>query len=180
MMNREEVILVDIDDNPTGVADKMSAHLEGKLHRAFSIFIFNTEGKMLLQRRALSKYHSGGLWTNACCSHPLPEETTLAAATRRLKEELGFETAIEKIFDFVYKAEFENGLTEYEFDHVFAGEFDGEINFNKDEVMEWRFENISCIQESLLEKPEKYTVWFHIAFQKVEEWWRQQTENKVA
>ena len=131
MMNREEVILVDIEDNPTGVADKMSAHLEGKLHRAFSIFIFNTEGKMLLQRRALSKYHSGGLWTNACCSHPLPEETTLAAASRRLKEELGFETSIEKIFDFVYKAEFENGLTEYEFDHVFAGEFDGDINFNK-------------------------------------------------
>ena len=96
----------------------MSAHLEGKLHRAFSIFIFNTEGKMLLQRRALSKYHSGGLWTNACCSHPLPEETTLAAASRRLKEELGFETSIEKIFDFVYKAEFENGLTEYEFDHI--------------------------------------------------------------
>lgn len=180
MMNREEVILVDIDDTPTGVADKMSAHLEGKLHRAFSIFIFNTEGKMLLQRRALSKYHSGGLWTNACCSHPLPEETTLAAATRRLKEELGFTTSIEKIFDFVYKAEFENGLTEYEFDHVFAGEYNGGINFNKEEIMELSFESISSIKESMLQAPEQYTIWFHMALPRVEEWWNQQSKNKVA
>ena len=180
MMNREEVILVDINDNPTGVADKMSAHLEGKLHRAFSIFIFNTEGKMLLQRRALSKYHSGGLWTNACCSHPLPNENTLAAASRRLKEELGFETAIEKIFDFVYKAEFENGLTEYEFDHVFAGEFDGAINFNKEEVMEMSVESISSIKESMSAAPEKYTAWFQIAFPNVEAWWNEQIKNKVA
>lgn len=179
-MNKEEVILVDINDNPTGVADKMSAHLEGKLHRAFSIFIFNSEGKMLLQRRALSKYHSGGLWTNACCSHPLPGESTLTAANRRLNEELGFETSIAKIFDFVYKAEFENGLTEYEFDHVFVGEFDGEIDFNKDEVMELSFESISSIKELMLKKPEQYTVWFQIAFPKIEAWWNEKTKNKVA
>lgn len=179
-MNRDEVILVDKDDNPIGVADKMSAHLEGKLHRAFSIFIFNGEGKMLLQRRALSKYHSGGLWTNACCSHPLPAECTHEAAKRRLKEELGFETFIEKIFDFVYKADFENGLTEYEFDHVFVGEFDGEVNLNKDEVMEMRVESISSIKKSMMTAPEKYTAWFHIAFPKVEAWWNEQTKNKVA
>ena len=179
-MSRDEVILVDINDNPIGVADKMSAHLEGKLHRAFSVFIFNAEGKMMLQRRALSKYHSGGLWTNACCSHPLPEESTAEAAKRRLKEELGFETPIEKIFDFIYRAEFENGLTEYEFDHVFAGEFDGEIHLNKDEVMEMSFETIPHLKESIVKEPDRYTAWFHIAFPKVEAWWNEQTKNKVA
>ena len=107
--------------------EKMEAHKKGLLHRAFSVFIFNGKGEMLLQQRALNKYHSGGLWTNACCSHPMPGEKTEDAADRRLKEELGFETPLEKIFDFVYKAEFDNGLTEYEFDHVFAGEYEGEI-----------------------------------------------------
>ena len=179
-MKNEEVILVDENDSPTGVAEKMAAHLEAKLHRAFSIFIFNSEGKMLLQQRALSKYHSGGLWTNACCSHPIPGESTLAAANRRLNEELGFETQIEKAFDFVYKAKFENGLTEYEFDHVFVGEFDGEIVFNKDEVMELSFESISSIKELMFKNPEQYTVWFQIAFPKVEAWWNEQTKNKVA
>ena len=179
-MSRVEVILVDENDSPTGVAEKMAAHLEAKLHRAFSIFIFNSKGKMLLQRRALSKYHSGGLWANACCSHPLPGESTSAAANRRLMEELGFETSIQKIFDFVYKADFENGLTEYEFDHVFVGEFDGEIDFNKDEVMELSFESISSIKELMLKKPEQYTVWFQIAFPKIEAWLNEQTKNKVA
>ena len=161
-MDSSEVILVDELDNPTGTADKIAAHLDGRLHRAFSIFIFNSEGEMLLQRRALDKYHSGGLWTNACCSHPLPGEDTLVAANRRLKEELGFTTSVYKIFDFVYKAAFANGLTEYEFDHVFAGEYNGTIQFNKDEVMEIESQPLDVIKQSLIDHPEKYTAWFQI------------------
>ncbi|MEI9946718.1 MAG: isopentenyl-diphosphate Delta-isomerase [Chitinophagaceae bacterium] len=135
----EQVIVVNEADEPIGVAGKMEAHRKGILHRAFSIFIFNSKGEMLLQQRALNKYHSGSLWTNACCSHPKPEEDTTVAAERRLKEEMGFDTPIEKVFDFVYRAEFENGLTEHEFDHVYAGEYNGEINFNKEEVMDCCF-----------------------------------------
>ena len=179
-MNTSKVILVDEKDNQTGVADKMTAHLNGNLHRAFSIFIFNNEGEMLLQRRALNKYHSGGLWTNACCSHPIPEETTSTAATRRLKEELGFQTPIKKIFDFIYKAEFENGLTEYEFDHVFAGVFDGDVETNSDEVMDISYQSVAAIKHSLNNNPEQFTAWFHIAFPKVEEWWSLQFNSKVA
>ena len=123
----EEVVLVDEQDKPVGVMEKMQAHREGKLHRAFSVFIFNDKGEMLLQQRAFNKYHSAGLWTNACCSHPKPNETTETAAARRLNEELGFKTSLEKLFDFTYKASFENGLTEYEFDHVFSGIYNGEI-----------------------------------------------------
>src|SRR4030095_7998604 len=129
-MSSTEVILVDQEDRPSGTAEKMEAHRKGLLHRAFSVFIFNSKGEMLLQQRALSKYHSGGLWTNACCSHPAPGEKTKDGAIRRLNEELGFETPVEKVFDFVYKAEFDNGLTEHEFDHVFAGEYEGQLNVN--------------------------------------------------
>lgn len=179
-MNTTEVILVDENDNQTGTADKMAAHIEGNLHRAFSVFIFNSNGEMLLQRRALSKYHSGGLWTNACCSHPLPCEATPAAANRRLIEELGFTTSIHKIFDFIYKAELENGLIEYEFDHVFTGLYDGKIECNEQEVMEIAYQSISDIKLSLRNNPENFTAWFHIAFPKVEEWWCLQFINKVA
>ena len=129
-MENDKVILVNEHDDMVGIMDKMEAHQQGLLHRAFSIFIFNTKGEMLLQQRAFSKYHSGGLWTNACCSHPLPGEKTEDAAQRRLKEEIGFETSLEKIFDFVYKAAFENGLTEHEFDHVFAGEYEGKVQLS--------------------------------------------------
>ena len=125
---------------------------------------------MLLQQRALQKYHSGGLWTNACCSHPRPGEDTLQAAKRRLAEELGFSTPLEKIFDFVYQAEFENGLTEYEFDHVFTGVYDDTIVPNKDEVKDYCFKSMEDIRESLASHPQKYTAWFRIAFEKVEAW----------
>jgi len=179
-MNFSEVILVDELDNPIGSADKLKAHLDGKLHRAFSIFIFNKEGKMLLQQRALEKYHSGGLWSNTCCSHPPPGEETVQAAERRLKEEVGFQTAIYKIFDFVYKAEFENGLTEYEFDHVFAGEYEGDIDYNKEEIMDVCFKSMSEIKNDLNNSPTAYTVWFKLAFPKVEAWWYQQLKYKVA
>ena len=135
-MDLTQVILVDQQDNPTGSCEKLEAHQKGLLHRAFSVFIFNKKGEMLLQQRAVNKYHSGGLWTNACCSHPAEGEDTIAAAHRRLLEEMGFDTPVEKVFDFVYKADFDNGLTEYEFDHVFVGEYSGAINFNKEEVIE--------------------------------------------
>lgn len=151
--------------------EKIEAHHKGMLHRAFSIFIFNSKGEMLLQQRALTKYHSGGLWTNACCSHPNPGEETMDAAHRRLKEELGFQTPVNKIFDFVYKAEMENGLTEYEFDHVFAGEYEGEINFNPEEVQAVCYREIGEIKGSLQSHPQQYTTWFHLAFPKIEEWW---------
>ncbi len=170
-MNAKKVILVNDADEQIGEMEKMEAHLKGSLHRAFSIFIFNSKGEMLLQQRALNKYHSKGLWTNACCSHPQPGEETATAALRRLKEEMGFETVIEKLFDFVYAADLENGLKEYEFDHVFAGEYDGAIVANPEEVSDFCFKNISDIRQSLITHPKKYTVWFHIAFPKVEQWW---------
>lgn len=178
-MELTQVILVDVGDRQTGVMEKMEAHKQGLLHRAFSVFIFNTKGEMLLQQRAISKYHSGGLWTNACCSHPYPEEETKAAAQRRLKEELGFETPINKVFDFVYKADFDNGLTENEFDHVYVGEFEGKIDFNKQEVMDVCYKDVHEICHSLQTHPQKYTAWFHLAFPKVENWWNQPHKDKV-
>ena len=121
----EEVILVNEQDEQTGTIEKMEAHRKALLHRAFSVFIFNGKGEMLLQQRAMGKYHSPGLWTNACCSHPRPGEEVETAAFRRLKEEMGIETSLKKIFDFIYRTEFDNGLTEYEFDHVYIGTYPG-------------------------------------------------------
>ncbi len=165
-MNR--LILVDENDVPLGTAEKMEAHQKALLHRAFSVFIFNSEGKMLLQQRAINKYHSGGLWTNACCSHPYFEQDTLAAAEKRLQEEMGFSTTLTKSFEFVYKANFDNGLTEYEYDHVFIGNYDGEIFPDKNEVEDFCFMNIDELKKSLELHPDKYTEWFKIAFPKLE------------
>ena len=167
----QQLILVDKNDIPLGVADKIEAHRHGWLHRAFSIFIFNKEGKILLQQRALHKYHSGGLWTNACCSHPSPGDDMNKIVRQRLNEEMGFTTQLRKIFDFVYKSDVGNGLTEYEFDHVFAGEYDGSVVINPDEVMAYRFENIADVAESVNKDPEKYTVWFKEALPRVTAWW---------
>jgi isopentenyl-diphosphate delta-isomerase len=166
-----QVILVDDSDKAVGAIEKMEAHKEGLLHRAFSVFIFNSRGEMLLQRRALNKYHSGGLWTNSCCSHPQPGEETYGAAARRLQEEMGFVTVLEKIFDFVYKVDFDNGLTEHEFDHVFAGEYEGPIDFNPDEVMDYCYKSMDEIRSDLRDQSTKFTVWFRLAFPKIEEWW---------
>jgi isopentenyl-diphosphate Delta-isomerase len=168
----EEVILVDSSDNEIGAMEKMEAHRKAVLHRAFSVFIFNNEGEMLLQQRALTKYHSGGLWTNACCSHPRPGESTINAAERRLEEELGFKTGIKKIFDFTYKAEFDNGLTEHEFDHVFIGAYNDPVSPDPQEVKETCFMQMDAILQSLTTDPQRYTAWFHIAFPKVYEWWK--------
>ncbi|HVX49080.1 MAG TPA: isopentenyl-diphosphate Delta-isomerase [Chitinophagaceae bacterium] len=168
----EEVILVNERDEQAGTIGKLEAHKQALLHRAFSVFIFNNKGDMLLQQRAVNKYHSGGLWSNACCSHPRPGEETLPAAQRRLKEEMGFNTPLHKIFDFTYKTSFSNGLTEYEFDHVFAGHYEGEIVPNVMEVSNYTFKPMSEIEESLQLSPQKYTAWFHIAFPKIMEWWQ--------
>lgn len=179
-MEMQQVILVNEKDEAVGIADKMQVHRDGLLHRAFSIFIFNSKGEMLLQQRALTKYHSGGLWTNACCSHPKPGEETMTSAAIRLKEELGFETSLEKIFEFTYKASFDNGLTEHEFDHVYAGAYDGPIQCNKEEVMDYCFKDLQEIQQSLLTHPGKYTTWFHLAFPEVGSWWNERYKTKVA
>ena len=168
----DQVILVNEKDEIKGVAGKMEAHQKGLLHRAFSIFIFNSKGEMLLQQRAINKYHSGGLWTNACCSHPQPGEEIEQAAQRRLKEELGFQTPVVKEFDFVYKATFENNLTEYEFDHVFIGGYDGAINYNKEEVMDVCYKTMEEIRRSLKDHPQNYTAWFILALPKIESWWK--------
>ena len=167
----EEVILVDEHDVSVGAMEKMEAHEKAVLHRAFSVFIFNAGGEMLLQQRALSKYHSGGLWTNSCCSHPRPGEEIYEAASRRLTEEMGFTTPIKKVFDFIYKADFSNGLTEYEFDHVFAGYYDGKIEPNENEVCNYQYRSMQEIESMLKHEPELFTVWFHIAFPKVMDWW---------
>jgi len=166
----EQVILVNSQDEETGVAGKMEAHEQGWLHRAFSVFIFNSHGEMLLQQRALNKYHSGGLWTNTCCSHPRPGENIKLAAERRLKEEMGFKVSLEKAFDFLYKADFDNGLVEHEFDHVFIAEYDGPIHFNEVEVMNCSYRSIEQIARSLKTNPDEYTVWFRIAFPQVQSW----------
>ena len=177
-MDFTQVILVDEKDAAVGVCEKMEAHKKGLLHRAFSVFIFNTKGKMLLQQRALNKYHSGGLWTNACCSHPASGEATILAATRRLQEELGFIVYIKKAFDFIYQADFDNGLIEHEYDHVYIGQYDGDINFNKEEVMAICYKSISEISNELQTASHNYTAWFHIAFPKIEEWWKQRHNDK--
>jgi isopentenyl-diphosphate delta-isomerase len=166
----EQVILVDENDVSTGTMAKMEAHEKAVLHRAFSIFIFNTKGEMLLQQRAAGKYHSGGLWSNSCCSHPRPGEETAAAAARRLQEEMGFEARLEKIFDFVYKASFENGLAEHEFDHVFIGYHDGPVNPDKNEAGDYAYMSMPDIQKMMQTQPELFTAWFHIAFPKIVEW----------
>jgi len=162
-----EIILVDEQDEQTGTMGKMEVHQKGMLHRAFSIFIFNEKGEMLLHKRADKKYHSGGLWTNACCSHPKPGQKTLAAALLRLQEEMGFKTELTKAFDFIYKAPLENGLTEYEFDHVFIGHYNGDIVPNADEVSDYCFKTVDEIKSSIIAHPDKYTVWFKIAFTKM-------------
>ena len=160
--------MVDEHDVQTGIMEKMEVHQKALLHRAFSIFVFNEKGEMLLQKRANKKYHSGGLWTNACCSHPQPGEETLAAAQIRLQEEMGFNAALKKAFDFIYKAAFDNGLTEHELDHVFIGTYNGTIVPNTEEVSDYCFKSVEEIRNSIQSHPQKYTEWFKIAFPKME------------
>jgi len=173
-----DVILVDERDVQIGTMEKLEVHQKALLHRAFSIFIFNGKGEMLLHKRASNKYHSAGLWTNACCSHPSPGEETILSAQNRLQEEMGIHTSLEKAFDFTYKAAFDNGLTEHEFDHVFVGKYDGEIFPNKEEVSDYCFKSIDAIKDSIQTHPQKYTEWFKIAFPKLEEYLIKKTSGE--
>lgn len=168
----EQVILVDKDDCEIGVMEKMEAHKQSVLHRAFSVFLFNPQGKMLLQQRALTKYHSAGLWTNTCCSHPRPGETLENAVSRRLIEEMGITTKVFKAFDFIYQAELPDNLNEYEFDHVFIGNYDADVRPNHLEVANFVYQSIEEVEANLQSHPEKYTVWFKIAFPKVVAWYQ--------
>lgn len=163
----EQIILVDKNDNPIGTGEKLKVHQQGKLHRCFSISIFNSKGEMLLQQRAQGKYHCGGLWTNACCSHPRPGEKTVDAAHRRLQEEMGFDCELKEIFTFTYQAKFDNGLTEHEFDHVFLGKFDGRPSPNPEEVQNIKWIKIENLKNDLKENPEKYTSWFKASIDKI-------------
>lgn len=167
----ELVILVDQDDRETGVMEKIQAHREALLHRAFSVFVFNSKGELMLQQRALGKYHSPGLWTNTCCSHPRPGEETEAAAHRRLQEEMGFDCTLSKIFHFTYKAPFDNNLTEHEVDHVFVGFSDTLPVINPEEVESYRFATLDDISVEMAENPKLFTVWFQIAFERVAEYY---------
>jgi isopentenyl-diphosphate delta-isomerase len=173
-MSVQEVILVTPQDEAIGVMEKMEAHQKGVLHRAFSVFIFDKQGRMLLQQRAAQKYHGAYLWTNACCSHPAWDEPVEEAATRRLMEEMGFTTPLQKIFAFTYKAPVENNLVEHEYDHVFAGEYEGQIEMNKEEVCDFAYHDLPSIKMLLQEKPELFTSWFRLAFPQIEIWWLKQ------
>jgi len=164
---KEFVILVDEQDNEVGVMEKMQAHKEGVLHRAFSIFIFNANNELLLQQRAVSKYHSAGLWTNTCCSHPRPNETIKDAATRRLFEEMGLTTDLTIKTHFIYKATFENGLTEHELDYVLIGHTQAVPVINPDEVHSYKWQDIATIKQDLKDNPQHYTAWFKIAIEQV-------------
>jgi len=165
----QQVILVDENDQPLGQEEKLKAHQNGgRLHRAFSVFVFNTAGQMLLQRRSRRKYHFGGLWTNACCSHPNPSESLEQAARARLRDEFGFDIPLRKAFSFTYRAtDSASGLTEHEFDHVLIGRFDGQPRPNPDEVDEWKWVAPSELRHDMEHHPLDYTPWFNIALDQV-------------
>jgi isopentenyl-diphosphate delta-isomerase len=179
MVSQDEqmLVLVNEQDEAIGTMEKMEVHQKGLLHRAFSVFLFNSRGEMFLQRRALKKYHSGGLWTNACCSHPYPTETPVVAAMRRMKEELGFTTQVDPAFSFIYKAALDNELTEYEFDHVLIGNYEGDILLNEDEAADYCFRSMEDLKEHLAQYPAKYTAWFKIALPMLEEYLTRNNHN---
>lgn len=163
----DEIILVDEKDNQIGVGEKMNVHKRGLLHRAFSIFVFNSRSELMLQKRAVSKYHCGGLWTNTCCSHPRAGESLDEAVHRRLKEEMGLDCELREVFSFIYKAELDAGLVEYEFDHVFIGRYDGEPAVNPEEADGWKWIGLNEVKADIINNPDHYTPWFKIALPKI-------------
>lgn len=173
----EEVILVDEQDRKIGLMEKMEAHEKAVLHRAFSVFIFNKDGKTMLQQRALSKYHSPGLWTNTCCSHPRDGETVEEAAIRRMDEEMGFNAEVKEVFTFIYKADVGQGLMEHELDHVLIGYYDEEPRLNPEEAEDWKWMSMDDIEKDMDLDPNKYTVWFRIAFPRVKEFMEKELSN---
>jgi len=165
-MKEEEVILVNEKDEKIGLMGKQEAHEKALLHRAFSVFIFNDKEELMLQQRALHKYHSPGLWTNTCCSHQRDGESSLEAGKRRLHEEMGFSAPLEETTSFIYKAPFDNGLTEHEFDHILVGKFNDAPKINPEEVASWKWISTEDLKKEIQQKPEIYTEWFKIIFEK--------------
>jgi isopentenyl-diphosphate delta-isomerase len=166
-MDKTRVLLVDINDNEIGTIEKMEAHRKALLHRAISVFICNSKGEWLMQQRALEKYHSKGLWTNTCCSHPFPNESNIHAANRRLMEEMGMNCKLRELFSFTYKEVLEDNLTEYEFDHVLFGISDQIPKINDFEVMDWKYMNYFALHKDLIINPDRYTIWFRKIFERV-------------
>lgn len=166
MKAEEQVILVNENDEPIGLMPKMQAHEEALLHRAFSVFVLNDKNEIMLQQRAAGKYHSPLLWTNTCCSHQRDGETNIQAGKRRLQEEMGFSVELKELFSFIYKAPFDNGLTEHEFDHVMIGYSNEVPNINKEEVEAWKWMEIQDVKKDISQHPETYTEWFKIIFNK--------------
>ncbi|MGB0975301.1 MAG: isopentenyl-diphosphate Delta-isomerase [Flavobacteriaceae bacterium] len=165
-MTEEQVILVNENDEQIGLMPKMEAHEKALLHRAFSVFVFNDNNELMLQQRALDKYHSPGLWTNTCCSHQREGESNLDAGKRRLFEEMGFVTELKETTSFIYKAPFDNGLTEHELDHIMIGTYNDNPKPNKDEVNAWKWMALEDVKHSVKEQPDLYTEWFKIIFDK--------------
>lgn len=163
----EQVLLVNEHDQPEGTMGKLEAHQVGALHRAFSVFLFDDQGRLLMQKRATGKYHSAGLWTNTCCSHPRPQEAVALAARRRLMEEMGIDTPVEHRFSFLYKAEFDNGLIEHELDHVFFGRWNGPAEPHPEEADDWKYMTTEELERDLHQHPERYTVWLRTCWDQV-------------
>ncbi len=164
---QEQVILVDVQDQAIGLMEKLEAHKKGLLHRAFSVFIFNSKRELLLQQRAFDKYHASGLWTNTCCSHQRVGESDLAAAHRRLQEEMGLSCELRYAFNFIYKASLDNGLTEHEFDHVFIGHSDQLPVINAKEVADYKYADLNWLKQDIIQKPHLYTPWLKICLDKI-------------
>lgn len=165
-MKEEKVILVNEKDEQIGLMPKLEAHEKAVLHRAFSVFIFNDKNELMLQQRALGKYHSPGLWTNTCCSHQRDGESNLEAGKRRLEEEMGFVVDLTESVSFIYKAPFDNGLTEHEYDHVMLGNYNGTPQINRDEVASWKWMALEDVKTDILLHPDSYTEWFKVIFDK--------------
>mmetsp|Transcript_25887 Transcript_25887/g.85191 ORF Transcript_25887/g.85191 Transcript_25887/m.85191 type:complete len:175 (+) Transcript_25887:73-597(+) len=165
-MTKENVILVNENDEQIGLMEKIEAHEKALLHRAFSVFILNDKGELMLQQRALHKYHSPGLWTNTCCSHQREGESNINAGKRRLQEEMGFVTELAEAVSFIYKAPFDNGLTEHEYDHVMVGTYNDEPKINPDEVASWKWMDVQAVKDDIAANPDEYTAWFKIIFDK--------------
>lgn len=165
-MREEQVILVNEQDQEIGLMPKIEAHEKAVLHRAFSVFIFNSRNELMLQQRASHKYHSPDLWTNTCCSHQRQGESNIEAGKRRLFEEMGFVTELEEKTSFIYKAPFDNGLTEHELDHIMVGYFDDAPNLNQEEVKDWKWMSLEAIKNDIIINPSSYTAWFKIIFDK--------------
>ncbi len=174
----EKVILVNQNDEPIGLMPKMEAHEKALLHRAFSVFVMNDKGEIMLQQRASHKYHSPLLWTNTCCSHQRDGESNIDAGLRRLQEEMGFDTPLKEVFSFIYKAPFDNGLTEHELDHVMIGHYNGEPVINPEEVADWKWMLPEAIKADMEVHPDQYTAWFKIIFERFYDYLMESLKNE--